>query len=674
MSSALFPGLLTPFQPDRGEDTLCIFCEQLVTNWNSEPFHVDHHPSLLSLMNSAGHCSLCRLLLKWINNKATHLEREALERSKQDTKIYVIEAGELVNKSTVKRRVFCVDTPDDKFPSLSIPKKQVATQAIPADVSISIHLLMVKEDKDSRSLVRRPIWSSMNHLSLEIRIATGHEWLRQCEAEHIECRAQRFFSQHQALPARMVDVKPNGNMDHVAIIDPYVLGDSFKYLALSHCWGKNGSPTRTTKDNLTEHEKGLRIEFLSRSFRDAVRITRLLGYKFLWIDSLCIVQDDIDDWEREAAKMASIFHCADIVISAASAGSSADGLGIDNSFQGASRLFSPPVPNSRYDNPAQTQGLPRKRLFFRKAGTSNKGLKDLPIHKRGWIFQEILLARRSEDGELSRTLTSSIIRGSSTQPSNPFLHFESAIQYETSTDVDMWWSILRAFFQRQFTKSDDVLPSLAGVISLWQWHTNDEPILGMWKKDLPFHMCWFFGNSLSVVDRVPGQPSWSWTSVPQGQKIDINHVSFIQDLSEHVIWQASIEAVDIKWVALPFVSPLRHASLSLRRVQVTKGNFYQAMTYRLDNKEENNFYKQGDLEILPLFIAIPHYTQKIDDGRFHMCSLLLEHIDLGDGQTRYRRKGYAEFLSWPKYSESEIHERAAEIISSIKETDVVALV
>lgn len=58
---------------------------------------------------------------------------------------------------------------------------------------------------------------------------------------------------------------------------------------------------------------------LPNTFQDAITVTRMLGLKYIWIDSLCIVQDDAQDWEREAAKMAIIFEAAYVTIAATAA-------------------------------------------------------------------------------------------------------------------------------------------------------------------------------------------------------------------------------------------------------------------------------------------------------------------------------------------------------------------
>jgi hypothetical protein len=98
-----------------------------------------------------------------------------------------------------------------------------------------------------------------------------------------------------------------------------------EYIALSHCWGKKHTLT-TTMSNLESHCKMLPMSTLPRSFRDAVEITRKLSIKYLWIDSLCIIQDLEEDWQSESAIMGTVYKNAYLTISALDAVDSHSGF------------------------------------------------------------------------------------------------------------------------------------------------------------------------------------------------------------------------------------------------------------------------------------------------------------------------------------------------------------
>ena len=87
------------------------------------------------------------------------------------------------------------------------------------------------------------------------------------------------------------------------------------YIALSHCWGKNPI-VRTTTSTLAQRKQGIEISLLPPTFRDAIIIARRLDVRYLWIDSLCIIQDDELDWQTESAKMSTIYQHALLTISA----------------------------------------------------------------------------------------------------------------------------------------------------------------------------------------------------------------------------------------------------------------------------------------------------------------------------------------------------------------------
>jgi len=91
-----------------------------------------------------------------------------------------------------------------------------------------------------------------------------------------------------------------------------------KYLALSHCWG-NGVPqySTTTLDTLDTHLRGILAQSLTRNFEDICLLARRLGVAYVWIDSLCIIQDSIEDWTKESALMGKIFSHSYCTIGAA---------------------------------------------------------------------------------------------------------------------------------------------------------------------------------------------------------------------------------------------------------------------------------------------------------------------------------------------------------------------
>jgi hypothetical protein len=136
-------------------------------------------------------------------------------------------------------------------------------------------------------------------------------------SHHTDC--QRATS---SLPTRVVDV---GLSDGSSVVIYESRGAVSSYLALSHCWGGD-IISRTDKGNIHDRQQSVKVASLARNFQDAIHITRKLGVRYLWIDALCIIQDDEEDWMREAASMYEIYNNALLVISASNSRRSGTGM------------------------------------------------------------------------------------------------------------------------------------------------------------------------------------------------------------------------------------------------------------------------------------------------------------------------------------------------------------
>jgi hypothetical protein len=132
------------------------------------------------------------------------------------------------------------------------------------------------------------------------------------------CRAAK-----STLPTRVVYVGDGSR-------EPYLYETSREdalYTALSHCWGGKKNIHLTTKTaDLEIRGESIPISTLPKTFADAVLLTRKLGIKYIWIDSLCIIQDDAEDWVRESARMAEVYQNAALTISADGAADGSQGL------------------------------------------------------------------------------------------------------------------------------------------------------------------------------------------------------------------------------------------------------------------------------------------------------------------------------------------------------------
>jgi hypothetical protein len=90
-----------------------------------------------------------------------------------------------------------------------------------------------------------------------------------------------------------------------------------KYIALSYCWGISSSRILLTS-NLADLKQEIPSDMMPACFKDAVLIAKRLNIPYLWVDTMCIVQNDRVDWEIESSKMAEVYRNAAFVIAASS--------------------------------------------------------------------------------------------------------------------------------------------------------------------------------------------------------------------------------------------------------------------------------------------------------------------------------------------------------------------
>jgi hypothetical protein len=144
----------------------------------------------------------------------------------------------------------------------------------------------------------------------------------------------------KVLPSRLIDVAEHKEDIRIVETEISAIDKGVRYAALSHCWGSPElMPTRTLKVNVQNTPYDIAYESLSKTFKDTVTITRNLGLRYVWIDSLCIVQDDVDDWNRESKRMGNIYASCHVNLVASDAADSSVGcffhrsLSIDTGFR-----------------------------------------------------------------------------------------------------------------------------------------------------------------------------------------------------------------------------------------------------------------------------------------------------------------------------------------------------
>ncbi|KAF9774765.1 hypothetical protein IL306_007201 [Fusarium sp. DS 682] len=239
------------------------------------------------------------------------------------------------------------------------------------------------------------------------------QWISQCQEHHSLCG--KSLGADLSLPTRLLHVEkptdPTGTpklrlvttSEHMALY-----GTSPPYLALSHSWGTQVGtqvPLTLKTSNLQEfcETDGIPVEHMSQNMQDALRVVLGLGYAYLWIDSLCIIQDDSADWARESQKMADVYAGAICTI-AATASTSGDGGCFRTREPSALRIYQ--ISGEEEDEGVEHENLEEEAssgyndskgvisLRFDDGFDFERHVDRSPINHRGWVFQERLLSPR----------------------------------------------------------------------------------------------------------------------------------------------------------------------------------------------------------------------------------------------------------------------------------------
>lgn len=405
-------------------------------------------------------------------------------------------------------------------------------------------------------------------------IARLRQWLNECLNNHEECSISSGAQNDNNRPARLLDLTSirRGNEDGIKLIETKP-GSAYKYACLSHRWDAavNQHQTTTgTSGNLSRRSEFISLQDLPTNFRDAVSIARGVDLNFLWIDSLCIIQDGDDDHEdlrRELMKMGSIYRNAQLTIAAVFSPDSSQGC-FGKDIKSDIRF--------RISQNSQGEFLIGARVLEKICRLDSMDIvKELhPLLTRAWVFQERMLSPRvllCNYGEFAfECLEFSICECASTiaphfKPAYKWLGSldssysqilkgpnrnlaEGAIKAWKDDAVDHWRIIIQTYMQLSLSFSSDVLPAISGFAQLLADHLKYDYVAGLWKETLASDLLWYVKPQ--ATDRFPRPrprdsfaPSWSWASIEMTQ--NIKHVKpekhFMMRTSDLLLREAIVE-------------------------------------------------------------------------------------------------------------------------------------
>jgi hypothetical protein len=286
------------------------------------------------------------------------------------------------------------------------------------------------------------------------------------------------------------------------------------YAALSHCWGSAKFLT-LCRDNAAQFRSRIPAEALSQTIRDSIRTARELGLPYIWIDTLCIVQDDDLDWNREAALMASVYGGADITIAASAANDGNGGLKFERSSK-QKCLVDLFLERDAHSSGQLGPQPSRQPHVFVPQSFQSACLSWMPLLKRGWVLQERLLSRRTLHWTSTEVFWEcNQICASETFPAGLPLELVPSRAKESPT-LSMWSWIVKEYSACQLSYAKDRLIAISAVVRRIQQQTGDQYVAGMWRVELEKQLTWRTHSARAdrqLVDTATYvAPTWSWAS------------------------------------------------------------------------------------------------------------------------------------------------------------------
>lgn len=337
-------------------------------------------------------------------------------------------------------------------------------------------------------------------------------------------------------PTRLIDLGREGTNDPVRLCNG---ATSEPYVALSYCWGGRQS-LLTKRENLEQHQKVIPVSGLAQSVQDAIRITKKLGIRLLWVDCLCIIQNDKRDKSREIGKMRNVYANSYLTICAGRARAAADGFlnprtepfKMDHAIVASDLTddLSSQAAKAQSCNPEDVSGslvisLPdgaKGEVNIRRRIEYSSAME--PLVARAWTYEERLLSKRIVTfGQCItwRCLDSHCLLGDTgdhwfppdEENVNSVRGEPHALALQPKRLKRRWHDLVTAYSTRSMYDETDKLPAIAGIVQQIQPDGDPQAYLaGLWRSQVADDLMW----CLPQYGTKPTQwraPSWSWASL-----------------------------------------------------------------------------------------------------------------------------------------------------------------
>jgi hypothetical protein len=407
---------------------------------------------------------------------------------------------------------------------------------------------------------------------------------KECQESHQLCR-QRFDLKKRWYPSRLLEIGSNDTI-YLRRRDELEFATE-PYFTLSHRWGSL-TPTQLRSETEASLRTGTTLNNLPKTFRDAITVTRQFSVPYIWIDSMCIFQDDVQEWSREAAAMCDIYSRALCNIAATEA------------IDGSSGLFFERDPTAEcpfwVDANMKLDRIGSEKIssvigMFELFPIDHYVwfLEDGPLNKRAWVMQERFLSTRVMHfsaykvfWECLENISSEIFPDAIPQQARPqwfqdsqwlkrmFFQSPRTDGWETDglgTDLfDSWQVFAKAYSSCDLSEESDKLVAINGIRQILSKSTGNQLVCGLWLGRLVQELCWARYTSVyrpmvrsgAASPQKWRAPTWSWAST----NVEIHPSNMrLHHRCPNLQYRVTIEGISAQTVES---GQLKHASLTLR--------------------------------------------------------------------------------------------------------------
>ena len=341
----------------------------------------------------------------------------------------------------------------------------------------------------------------------------ARQWIDECSFNHMKCDVNG--AENVWKPTHLLDISIKGpkGAQGVKLVDGMFLDPFTEYVTLSHCWGKS-KPIRLHKGTLKPLRQGVAASSLPKTFTEAAMVADKLGFRYLWIDALCVMHDSEPDALKEISQMHKIYAEATLNIAATSSREDASGLIYARNVT----ALNPSVVC------AKDVGVEDGYYKVLRSTIWHDLVDSSPLSKRAWAFQERCLAKRTLHftrnellWECQQMCCSEVFpKGLPATMGTPaqaeeMEFFNKRTHHQRHGN---WHQLVRMYSRARLSYSSDKLMAIGGLARQYMTRNRfreSDYLVGLWRTQMPQNLLWRVeGGRRPTKYRAP---SWSWASI-----------------------------------------------------------------------------------------------------------------------------------------------------------------